>query len=89
MTIEEMRKELVKLEELERIADAAELEYDKFPMDEGKEQAFDDAYKNQYDCFMNISLAIVELTRGTVDIANARAMVNGKREQLKKIFKIA
>lgn len=89
MTIEEMRKELVKLEELERIADAAELEYDKFPMDEEKEQDFDDAYKNQYDCFMDISIAIVELTRGTVDIANARAMVNGKREQLKKIFNIA
>lgn len=89
MTIEEMRKELVKLEELERIADAAELEYNKFPMDEEKEQAFDDAYKNQYDCFMDISIAIVELTRGTVDIANARAMVNGKREQLKKIFNIA
>lgn len=80
MTIEEMRKELVKLEELE---------YDKFPMDEEKEQAFDDAYKNQYDCFMDISIAIVELTRGTVDIANARAMVNGKREQLKRIFNIA
>jgi hypothetical protein len=89
MTIEEMRKELVKLEELERIADAAELEYDKFPMDKEKEQAFDDAYKNQYDCFMDISIAIVELTRGTVDIANARAMVNGKREQLKRIFNIA
>lgn len=89
MTIEEMRKELVKLEELERIADAAELEYDKFPMDEEKEQAFDDTYKNQYDCFMDISIAIVELTRGTVDIANARAMVNGKREQLKRIFNIA
>lgn len=80
MTIEEMRKELVKLEELE---------YDKFPMDEEKEQTFDDAYKNQYDCFMDISIAIVELTRGTVDIANARAMVNGKREQLKRIFNIA
>lgn len=89
MTIKEIRTELVKLEELEQIADAAEAEYDKFPEDEEKEQAFDEAYQKQYDCFMGISNAIVELTNGKINIATVRSIVNGKREQLKKTFKIA
>lgn len=89
MIIKEIRNELVKLEELERIADAAEMEYSKFPEDEEKERAFDKAYQKQYDCFVGISAAIVELTHGQINIATARAIVNGKRDQLKKILKIA
>lgn len=86
MTIEEIRKELAKLEELEHIADVAEAEYSKFPEDEEKEQAFDEAYQKQYDCFMGISNAIVELTNGQINIATARAIVSGKRDRLKAIL---
>lgn len=89
MTIEEMRKELEKLEELEQIATAAEMEYDKAPMDAEKERAFDETYKNQYDCFMRISTAIVELSGNKINIATARVIVSGKREQLKAILKTA
>lgn len=89
MTIEEIKKELVKLEELEYIADAAEAKYEKFPEDEAKERAFDKAYQEQYDCFMEISTAIVELTGGQINIATARAIVSGKRERLKAILKTA
>lgn len=86
MTIEEIRTELVKLEELEQIADAAEAEYSKFPEDEEKERAFGEAYQKQYDCFMGISNAIVEMTNGQINIATARAIVSGKRERLKAIL---
>ncbi len=86
MTIKEIRTELVKLEELEQIADAAEAEYSKFPEDEEKERAFDEAYQKQYDCFMRISTAIVQLTNGQINIASARAIVSGKRDRLKAIL---
>lgn len=89
MTIEEMRKELEKLEELEQIATVADTEYEKDPMNVEKEKAFDEAYKNEYDCFMRVSAAIVELSGNKINIATARVIVSGKREQLKVILKIA
>lgn len=89
MNIEEMRKELKKLEELEQIATAAEMEYDKAPMDTEKEKAFDESYKAEYESFMKVSTALVELSKEKLNIKEARAIVRGKRERLKEILKIA
>lgn len=89
MTIGEMRKELIKLVELEQIANVADMEYEKDPTNLEKEKAFDESYKNQYDCFMRISAAIVELSENKINIAAARSIVSGKREKLKAILKLA
>lgn len=89
MTIKEIKKELEHLEELEKAADVAEEEMMSDIMNADKEKAFDEAYKAEYKCFMNISSALVELSNEKLNIKEARAIVNGKREQLKEILKIA
>lgn len=86
MNICDIKPALEKLEALEATADAAEEEMMNNVMNDDKEKAFDEAYKAQYECFMNISCALVELSGGKITIADARAIVNGKRERLKEIF---
>lgn len=89
MNICDIKPALEKLETLEVAADATEEEMMNDVMNDDKEKAFDEAYKKQYECFMNISCALVELSGGKITIADARAIVNGKRERLKEIFKTA
>lgn len=89
MAIKEIKKELEHLEKLEKIADAADLAYDAEPMNPEKEKAFDEAYKAQYESFMKVSTALVELSKGKLNIKEACAIVSGKRERLKEILKTA
>lgn len=89
MTIKEIKKELKNLEELEKASTAADLAYDADPMNPEVEKAFDEAYKAEYESFMKISSALVEFSDGELKIAEARTIVSGKREQLKKMLETA
>lgn len=85
--IEKMLNELKRLEKFEEIANHAEADYDREPENEEYEKAFDEAYKNEYASFMAVSTMLANYSG--VDIATARAMVNGKRADLLNILRRA
>lgn len=85
--IKKMIDELTKLERLEEIANHADADYDREPENAEYEKRFDDAYKNEYTAFMNVATMLSGWIG--VDIATARAMVNGKRAELWEILKRA
>lgn len=85
--VEKMIEELARLERLEEIANHAEDDYDREPENADAEMMFDLAYKNEYASFMAVSTMLSDYTG--VDIATARAMVNGKRADLWDILKRA
>lgn len=80
----EIKANLIKLEQLEKIADHAEADYQREPENVEYEETFDLAYKNKYNVFMLVASQISEFAG--IDIKAARAMVQGKREELKKIL---
>ena len=54
------------------------------------EEAWDTAYKKEYDIKMLLANHIVTFTRGKIDLKTANMMILSKREQLKTlILKIA
>ena len=85
--IEKLISELSILERLEEIANHAEADYDREPENPDAEKAFDEAYKAEYTAFMAVATMLANWTG--VDIATARAMVNGKRAELCEILKRA
>ena len=82
--IRDLKGMILKLEDLETAANIAESAYDKEQENEAAEKAFDEAYKKEYAVFMEISTLLVDLLG--IDIATARAMVNGKRTALLSIL---
>lgn len=81
---EEIYKNLLKLEKLEEIASHAEADYDREPENLEYEETFDRAYKNEFTAFMTVSGQIAKFAG--IDEKAARAMVKGKREELKRIL---
>ena len=60
------------------------------PEDEALEEAWDTAYKKEYDIKMLLASHIVEMTSGKIDLKTANMIILSKREQLKTlILKIA
>lgn len=80
----EIYKNLLKLEKLEEIANHAEADYERDPESAEYEEAFDRAYKNEFDCFMQVSGQVAKMAG--IDEKTARAMVKGRREELKRIL---
>ena len=80
----EIYKNLLKLETLEEIANHAEADYEKEPENREFEETFDRAYKNEFAAFMAVSGQIAKFAG--VDEKTARAMVKGRREELKRIL---
>ena len=80
----EIYKNLLKLERLEEIANHAEADYEREPENREFEETFDRAYKNEFSAFMKVSGQIAKMTG--IDEKTARAMVKGKREELKRIL---
>ena len=80
----EIYKNLLKLEKLEEIASHAEADYEKDPESAEYEETFDRAYKNEFSAFMTVSGQIAKFAG--IDEKTARAMVKGKREELKRIL---
>lgn len=82
---DELRRELEKLEELERIANEAEKEYDRIPEREEAEQAFDAAYSAEWWQADKVAKMIHRATG--IQERTARRMLREKREKLKEILK--
>ena len=80
----EIYKNLLKLERLEEIANHAEADYEREPENREFEETFDRAYKNEFSAFMAVSVQIANFAG--IDERTARAMVKGKREELKLIL---
>lgn len=83
--IEKIFEELQHLAILEEIANHAEADYDREPENEDYESTFDRAYENEYKSFMKASKMLSQYIG--VDIATARAMINGKRSEVIDILK--
>ena len=86
-----------KLKELFNQLESAEAEtirldslVEENPENESLEEAWDEAYKKEYDIKMLLASHIVEMTGGKIDLKTANMMILSKREQLKTlILKIA
>ena len=79
-----IKKSLEELERLEAVADVADEAYQNNPESEEVENAFDEAYQAEYNAFIIVSNQIAEFAG--IDAKTARAMVQGKREELKQIL---
>lgn len=79
-----IKKSLEELERLEAIAAIAAEAYQNNPESQEAENAFDEAYQAEYSSFFIVSNQIAEFAG--IDINTARAMVQGKREELKNIL---
>lgn len=80
----EIKVNLIKLEQLEEIAGRAETDYDREPENAEYEEAFDRAYQNEYNAFMLVASQISEFVG--IDIKTAREIVRVKRDELKRIL---
>lgn len=80
----EIYKNLLRLEKLEEIANHAEADYERDPENREFEETFARAYKNEFAAFMTVSGQIAKFAG--IDEKAARAMVNGKRTELKRIL---
>ena len=75
------------LEVQERYTDKIEAEWEQEPENEQLEKAFDEAYREQFKTFEMLAEAICDITHGQIDGKTARAMINGKREELRNLLK--
>lgn len=82
---DELRIELEKLENLERIANEKEIEYDENPESEEAEQAFDSAYSAEWWQADKVAKMIHKSTG--IQERTARRMLREKREKLKELLK--
>ena len=81
---DKIQASLLKLEQLEKIADHAEADYQREPENVEYEETFDRAYENEYNAFILVASQISEFAG--IDIKAAREIVRVKREELKKIL---
>lgn len=69
--------------ELARICDATESDYEKNPESVEAEEAFDKAYKKEFDKYIECANYIVNCTRGKIDFNRAKYLVNVKYAEIK------
>ena len=81
-------EKLKKLEQLEKIADIAEERYTEEPENTELENAFDEAYKNEYDAYIGAARYIEYITGGAIDFFSAKKIVQTKRSELINILNI-
>lgn len=85
----ELLEKLKKFEELEAIANKADAAYEAEPENAAVEEAFDKAYKEEFQAMEELLNGIVELTNGQIDTETAKKMLFTKRAELKKILEKA
>lgn len=80
----EIYENLVKLEQLEEIANHAEADYEREPENAEYEATFGQAYRNEFNAFMQVAKQLYEFAG--IDEKTTRAMIKDKREELKQIL---
>lgn len=82
----ELLEKLKKFEKLEVIANKADEAYQAEPENAAVEEAFDKAYKEEFQAMEELINGIAELTNGQIDTETAKKMLFTKRAELKKIL---
>lgn len=75
-------EKLERLEQLEKAADEAEARYAEEPENAEFESAFDEAYKAEFDAYINAARYIEYTTGGEVDFMKAKELIQTKRAEL-------
>ena len=81
-----LKRTLAELEVLEKAGQEAESAYDADFMNPEKESAFDATYKAEWNKAEEAVKLVVKMTGGKIDKKTARAMINSKREEIKKLL---
>ena len=82
-------KELLNnIEAAEKAANEANDALDLENPTEEAEQAFDVAYKKEWEAFEELTKALEEVTGGKIDTKTASQMIRGRREDLKRIINL-
>lgn len=79
-------KKLEKLEQLEKVADEAEARYAEEPENAELESAFDEAYKAEFNAYINAAKYIEYVTGGAVDFMKAKELIQTKRVELLQLL---
>ncbi len=82
----ELKAKLEKLEALEKISTHAEADYEANPESAECEEAFDRAYKNEFNAYMECVKMVQKISGGKIDFMTAKKMVKVEREKLIEIL---
>lgn len=82
----ELKQKLSELKTATKEVEDAELEYDKDCMNEGKEKAFDVAYKKYWNLLKGCADLLVIFTGRKIDFKTAFDMMNLKVNEVEKII---
>ena len=80
--LNELKARLTKLEELEKIANHAEADYEAEPENAEYEATFDLAYKNEFNAYMECVKLVQKISDGKIDFHTAKKMVKTQRDEL-------
>ncbi len=84
--INELKAMLVKLEELEKITNHAEADYEAEPENAEYEATFDRAYKNEFAAYMECVKMIQQISGGKIDFQTAKKIISTERVNLFQIL---
>ena len=79
-------EKLEKLEQLEKVANEAEARYTEDSENAELESAFDEAYKAEFDAYINAAKYIEYMTGGSVDFMTAKKLIQTKRAELLQLL---
>lgn len=79
-------EKLEKLEQLEKVANEAEARYTEAPDNEELESAFGEAYKAEFDAYINAAKYIEYMTSDAVDFMTAKKLIQTKRAELLQLL---
>ena len=74
-------EKIKKLEQLEKVADEAENRWTEQPESKELENAFDEAYKAEFDTYIDAARYIEHMTSGAVDFMKAKELIQTKRAE--------
>lgn len=79
-------EKIKKLEQLEKVANEAESRWTEQPESEELENAFDEAYKAEFDAYISAAKYIEYMTGGAVDFMKAKELIQTKRAELLQLL---
>lgn len=79
-------EKIKKLETAGKVADEAEARYTEQPESEELENAFDEAYKAEFDAYISAAKYIEYMTGGAVNFMTAKKLIQTKRAELLQLL---
>lgn len=81
-----MKNLITEYEIAKRESDAAENAMLENPENAELETAFDNAYKKEFDSFVNLANGIKEITNGKISFETAKIMINTRFAEIKNLI---